>query len=173
MTFRLSAVVHDLMALVKYIVALVVLVIAAKLAAKYLHSRLFVDSDDMAMRSVIPKSTVKVNYDPMTWSDRQIRRENVIVVNMPFGPEQKMKKFPYRVIAVGGDRISTLRGEYTINGEKEAYPGVKLVADPRFRMSTRIVPRGYLYAVPDNRIDCKSGWPEFIPAWRVVGKTEI
>jgi hypothetical protein len=174
MDISLNQIVHSLVGLVKYVVALILLVAAAKILPNWLGSSCYIDSEDHGMREAIGKTTLKLRFDRKAWTEGDIRRGDIVIlmVEIPSGGKTKMGSFPYRAIAVEGDIIEAKRGIYKINGEKEKYTGVHLRYDGTTRLSPQRVPRGYVYILPDDRKDNKGGLPGMVPAWRVQGKAQ-
>jgi len=168
-----SQVAHGLVGLVKYVIALVVLVVVVKvLLPMFWGHACYVDPDDLGMQETLGKTTLKVPFDPNKWTAEDVRRGEIVIVNQVSNDESGARRdFPFRVIAVPGDLIRAKRGEFTINGKPERYGG-KPVADGETDVAPQRVPRGYLYVLPDNRRECRGGHPGMIPAWRIVGKLE-
>jgi len=162
-----NQVLHILIALIKYVVVLVLMVVGVKFWTA--QSRCFVDSEDMGMRPAIGKTTMKVDYDVDRRTEAHLKRGDVAIVRMRVG--EGWSNFPFRVVAVEGDRIEARSGVFKVNGKKERYPGgVKLVAARGTDVLAQLVPRGHVYMLPDNRRKSLSDLPELIPLWRVVGK---
>lgn len=176
MDLTLNQVVHSLISLIKYVVALTLIVLAAKFLLPMWGSTCVIDSEDMGMRDALGKTRLKLSYNPRTWSEAALKRKDIVIVKMEVaavsGEEREWRKFPYRVVAVEGDIIQAPRGIFTINGKEESYTGVNIQPSESHRMPQQRMPRGYLYVLPDDRVSCKGGLPMMIPAWRIVGKVE-
>ncbi len=175
MDLTLNQVVHFLISLIKYVVALILLVVAAKFLLPMWGSTCAVDSEDLGMREALGKTRLKLSYNPRAWNEAALKRKDIVIVKMKVasvGDENEWQKFPYRVVAMEGDLIQSKRGIFTINGKEESYTGVKIQPDEATKIPKQRMPRGYLYVLPDDRVSCKGGLPLMIPAWRIVGKVE-
>jgi hypothetical protein len=174
MDISLNQIIHSLVGLIKYAVALVLLVAAAKILPGWTRSSCYVDSEDQGMREAIGKTTVKLRLDRTSWNEGDIRRGDLVILmsEIPSGGDTKLASFPYRAIAVEGDIIESVRGVFKINGKEEKYTGIHLRGDGTTRLSPQRIPRGYLYVLPDNRKDNIGGCPAMVPAWRVLGKVQ-
>jgi hypothetical protein len=169
-----SQIVHSLVGLIKYGVALVILVAIAKMAPFWWGNTCYIEPEDVGMRDALGKTTLKVNYNPAEWNHADIRRGDIVVVKMEFAAgsdeDAQLKKFPFRVVAVEGDLIQASRGKFKVNLKEEKYAGINLVPDEQTGMALQRVPRGYVYVLPDDRLDAKGGHPGLVPTWRIVGK---
>jgi hypothetical protein len=168
-----SQIAHHLVALIKYVVVVVLLVVAAKLLPGWLGGTVcFLDSDDDSMRDALGRSTMKVSFDPAAWNEDSLALGDIVIVNQEVrvSGETTRRNFPFRVIAVAGDVVEANMGKFKINGQDENYEGVTLKAAEHTRADPKAVPRGYVYVLPDDRRAPKGGHPELIPAWRLVGK---
>ena len=175
MDLTINQVVHTLISLIKYAVALILLVVAAKFLLPMWGSTCAVDSEDLGMRDALGKTRMKLAYNPRAWNEAALKRKDIVIVEMEVasvGGEREWQKFPYRVVAMEGDTIQAPRGIFTVNGKEESYTGVKVQPSESHRVPRQRMPRGYLYVLPDDRVSSKGGLPMMIPAWRIVGKVE-
>jgi len=174
MQVSFSQIVHGLVGLIKYAVALVLLVAAAKLLPIWWGNTCYLDPEDAGMREALGKTTVKVAFDPGSWNEEELQRGQIVVLNQAYrsGESEGRRDFPFRVVAVEGDIIESQRGVYKINDEPEKYPGGQLRRNEVATVQKQVVPRGYVYLLPDDRISNMGGCPELVPVWRVRGRVE-
>ncbi len=170
MDISFNQVVHELVGLIKYAIALVVMVVVVKiLLPMFWGHACYVDPDDLGMQDALGKTTLKVPFNPGEWTEDYVKRGDIVIVNQVSNDESAARRdFPFRVVAVPGDMIRASRGEFTVNGKPEKKP----IADGETKVLPHRVPRGYVYVLPDNRRECRGGQPGMIPAWRIVGKLE-
>lgn len=176
MDFReisLSAVVHNLVALIKYAVLIVLMVAAFKWWTS--RERCLVDSEDPGMRPAIKNTQLLVNFDREAWTPAELKRGDIAIMLAPRGDGKT--KFPFRVVATEGEWVENdPHGYILVNGQKERYRGIepediKPVNNyllPRTRM-----PRGYFLIFTDNRVEAYARSPGLVPAWRVMGKASL
>jgi hypothetical protein len=175
-----SAVVQHLVALIKYAVVLVGVV----LASKFLFSRdlCTVDSEDPGMRPAIGSTRTWIRYDRNAWTEADLEVGDIVVTYAERGENaQDSKGFPFRVAAVGGDWVKIESGTVVRykdandqQGRIENYPGaelrpyVNMKGIPRFE-----VPRGYVFLMNDNRVNAVAASPYLTPVSRVIGKIKL
>ncbi len=170
-----SQVIHTLVSLIKYVVALILLWAGATFVLPIWGSTCAIDSEDLGMREALGKTRLKIGYNPGAWNEAALKRGDIVIAMMMAASasgERNMQKFPFRVVAVEGDVIEAPRGALTINGEKEEYTAVSVRTNDALRVAKQRVPRGYAYVLPDDRVSNKGGLPCLIPVWRIVGKVE-
>ncbi len=174
MDISFNQVVHSFVGLIKYAVALVVLVALVKFVLPVWWGRTcYLDTEDLGMRQALGKTTMKVAYDANAWASEEINRGDIVILmreRAGTSESRTLRKYPFRVVAVGGDLYEAKRGMYKINGKLEDYAGIKLVHEGSIKISRQRVPRGYFYILPDDRRDNRGGLPMLVPSWRVVGK---
>jgi hypothetical protein len=172
--FSFSGMAHHLVGLIKYAIVLVLMVVTVRvLLPTYWGHACYVDPDDLGMQKVLGKTTIKIPFDPGRWTSDRVARGDIVVVRRPASDDSGMLRgFPFRVVAVAGDSIEAYRGQFTVNGKPERYGGVKPIPDGQTNISARVLPRGYLYVLPDNRIECRGGHPCMIPFYQVVGRVD-
>lgn len=166
-------IVHHLVALIKYVIVIVLVVAAAKLLPGWLGGSVcYLNSDDDSMRDALGRSTMKVSFNPNSWTEDGVGRGDIVIVNQEYrvSGETTRGNFPFRVIAIAGDVVEANMGRFKINGSDESYEGVTLKNSEYTRVEPMIVPRGYVFVLPDDRRSPMGGSPELIPAWRLVGK---
>jgi Signal peptidase, peptidase S26 len=169
-----SEISHSAVGLVKYVITLVVLVVIVKvLLPMFWGQACYVDPDDLGMQQLLGKTRLKVGFDSRRWTESDLKRGDLVILNeMSNDSSGARRDFPFRIIAVEGDMLSAYRGVFKINGKEEKYGGLKPVADSDTRIAARRIPRGHVYAMPDNRRDCEGGHPGMLPIWRIVGKVD-
>jgi signal peptidase I len=103
---------------------------------------------------------------------RTVHRGDIIAFRFPKDPQQTFLK---RVAAVGGDQVEIRAGELFVNGEavKEAYAIHRCSSPAAHRweqMASRVVPRGSLFVLGDNRDDSSDSrdWGT-VPEENVIG----
>lgn len=172
MNVSFNQIAHGLVGLIKYVVVLVLLVAAAKLLPAWLTNTCYLDPEDLGMREALGKTTVKVSFDPASWGGDELQRGQIVVINQPArsADGEARRNFPFRVVAVEGDFVEANRGAYMINGETEKYAGTQLRRSETVNVARQLVPRGYVYLLPDDRVDAKGGYPELVPVWRLMGR---
>ena len=180
MPISASAVVQHLVALVKYAVVLVGVV----LASKFLFNRdlCTVDSEDMSMRPAVGSTRTWLRYDRKAWTEADLEVGDIVAAYAERGENaQDSKAFPFRVVAVGGDwmkieagTVVRFRDANDQQGRIENYSGaelkpyVNMKGVPRFE-----VPRGYVYLMNDNRVNAVAASPYLTPVSRVIGKIRL
>jgi hypothetical protein len=171
----LSQLAHGMVGMIKYLVALVVLVVVAKMLPLWLSHTCYIDTEDQGMREALGKTTLKLPFNHKAWNESELRRGDIVIISQPRRGEgeESRRDFPFRIVAVAGDTIESVRGVHTVNGREEKYEGIKLVPDGATTVRRRQVPRGYVYALPDDRVSNKGGHPGLIPTWRVAGKAQL
>ncbi|MHC4916245.1 MAG: S26 family signal peptidase [Planctomycetota bacterium] len=176
MDISFNQIVHSLVGLIKYAVALVVLVVLVKFVLPVWWGRTcYLDTEDLGMRQALGKTTMKIRYDAVSWDEDEIQRGDIVIlVREKAGTAEnpEVRQYPFRVVAVGGDLIESRRGIYKVNGKLEEYPGIKLVHEGAIKIDRQRVPRGHYYILPDDRRDNRGGLPMLTPAWQVVGKVK-
>lgn len=171
MEVSLNRITHNLVALIKYAVILVGIVAAAKYLPPMWQSRCYIDTENSGMREALGKTTMKVDYDPDAVDEKDLKRGDIVVVSMESSEIGKgRQKYPFRLVAVAGDWLEANRGFHQVNGKEENYDGLKPVNDNYAKIDRKQIPRGHVYVLPDDRPGAKSGHPQLIPLWRVVGK---
>jgi signal peptidase I len=167
-----NQVLNNLVGLIKYAVALLILLILAKYLPPLWRRTCYISADDKGMWQEIGKMTLKQRFNPAVWSEDQIKRGDIVVVNKEVQIEGELvyKGFPYRVIASPGDRILAKGGHFRINGKREKYPGIDLEAYPSLNFSEMVLPRAVFYILPDDRLTAVGGLPMATPAWQIAGK---
>jgi hypothetical protein len=164
-----TALAHELVALVKYVVVLVAMVAGVK----YWTSRDFckVDTEDRGMRPAIGNTRIYLNYDRNAWTERDVSRGEIVVIQGKAGDREG--GFPFRVVAVGGDWLEVVSGNVRVNGKDEQYDGVDIKAVAGYTVPKTRVPRGYVFLMADNRESTAAGNPERKGVWRLMGKAQL
>lgn len=172
MKISFNQVVHELVGMIKYAVALLILVAAAKLYPMLWGNICYVDPEDLGMREALGKTTMKVAFDPNAWGEDDLERGQIVILSQSYSKEggDARKNYPFRIVAVAGDSIEAARGAFKINGEPEKYSGTALRPNEATNIPRTMIPRGHIYVLPDDRIDNRGGLPELVPVWRVLGR---
>lgn len=166
MAVNLTALAHDLVALVKYVVLLVAMV----LVVRYWTGRDYckVDTEDRGMRPAIGNTRIYLNYDRNAWTEPDLSRGDIVVIRTKAGDREG--GFPFRVVAVGGDWVEIIGGNVKVNGQPEHYDGVDLKSAFGHTLARTKVPRGHVFLLADNREATAAGNPEMVSVWRLMGK---
>ncbi len=173
-----SAVVQNLMALIKYAVVL----IAVVLVSKFFFNRDMckVDAQDPGMRPAIGSTRTWLDCDSNAWAEPELG-DIVTVYRESGSTSQDSKAFPFRAVAVGGDwmlvdggSVTRYRDRSDREGQGENYPGATVRPSGSMPpMPRTMVPRGYVYLLSDNRQDEVVGGPGLIPVSQILAKVRL
>jgi signal peptidase I len=106
-----------------------------------------------------------VMLDKVTYLFRSPERGDIVVFRYPYAPKDDYIK---RVIGLPGDHVQVYGGNVFVNGHKLSE---KYIADPPDYTDDKIVPKGYLYVLGDNR-DNSSDSHEWglLPRGNIIGR---
>jgi len=164
-----SAIVQHLISLVKYVVLLVVMV----LAFKYWTSRDLcrVATDDRGMRPAIGNTRSWLDYDANAWTESDLAVGEIAII---YREAETPKAFPFRVAAIGGDEMLVNSGQVIRNGLIESYTGApEIKPDSSYQLPQFRVPRGYVFLLADNRQGSAAPNPFLVPVSGLLGKAKL
>lgn len=176
MPISTQAVIQRFMALVKYGVLLLLMVLGFKfwVANDLCH----VDSEDRGMRPAIGNTRTWLTYDHSAWTEADLALSDVGVVYRD--GVASPRGYPARVVATSGEWISVDMGHVirypgadSTEKKVEEYTGAELKVDGSLVIPRIKIPRGYVLMMPDNRADSMSGSPLLIPVYTVMGKAKM
>jgi hypothetical protein len=180
MQISASAVIQGMTALGKYVVLLVIVVLAFKFLVGWHPCR--VASDDPGMRPAIGSTRTWLTYDRGAWTEPDLSLGDIVVTYMEHGQNgQDSRAFPFRVVAVGGEWMKVEGGAVVRyrdmadqQGQGESYSGAEVRMYSTMQPIPRLlVPRGYAFFLSDNRANAVTSGPGLIPVSQVLGKVKL